>query len=239
MSIPNFNSFPTSFTGYGKMITVDNELAKHITEARESRGWSQRELGRRAEVSGAAISKLESGMTEPTNNTLVRIALALDEDPQNLLRLAGHLPAVPPPTDHDAAVLAAYRGLSTEHQKAVAVLLDLAEGGAEHAPTAPSQSGRAPTEEQGLDAHALWEEVVFEMEYCGRLLLEGWTDRAEGDRHFLSLQQTLLRLFWTLMGQEDQAWAGDYTQRLLNAYRRHQEQHEGERHETPISTDRV
>ena len=220
-------------------IAMVDELGTWLASELKQRSWSMSEMGRRAGYSSTHISDVINGTTNPSADFVIAIANALGEIPQRLLELAGHLPAAPPPTDHDAAVLAAYRGLSAKHQKAVAVLLDLTESGAEHAPTAPSQSGRAATEEQALDAHALWEEVVFEMEYCGQLLLEGWTDRAEGERHFLALQSTLLRLFWMLMGQEDQAWTGDYTQRLLNAYRRHQEQHEGERHEAPIGTDKV
>ena len=222
------------------MIIMESELARHITEVREGRGWSQRELGRRARVSGATISKLESGEAKPTNDTIVKVARALGESPEALLRLAGHLPAAPPPTDLDTAVARHFRSLTPTRRDTIAALIfDLAEGGAEHAPTAPSQSGRAPTEEEALDAHALWEEVVFEMEYCGQLLLEGWTDRAEGERHFLALQSTLLRLFWMLMGHEDQAWIASYTQRLLNAHRRHREQHEGERHEAPTNMNQA
>ena len=119
MSIPNFTLLPTRITGYAKMIIVESKLARHITEVREGRGWSQRELGRRAGISGAAISKLESGATEPTNDTIVKVARALGESPEDLLRLAGHLPDAPPPTDLDSTVGDIFRSLPDTQRNAI------------------------------------------------------------------------------------------------------------------------
>lgn len=52
-------------------------LGDYIKEIRESRGLSQRELGRLAGISGAAISKIEASKSAPSINTLKNIARAL------------------------------------------------------------------------------------------------------------------------------------------------------------------
>jgi len=210
----------------------------------EERGWLAAELARRSGVSQSQISLVTSGQRNPGPEFCRDVALAFGEDPTHIFRMVGYLPAAPPVTDLDAQVCAAFRAIPDDDlRNAVArVLFGLVGEAAEHAPTAPSRSGQAAlTEGQELDARAVWEEVVFEMEYCGQLLLEGWTDRAEGERHFLALQQGLLRIFWAFMGQEDQGWTSDYTQRLLNAYRRWKgtEQHGEERHKTPTNTNQV
>jgi len=133
------------------MIIVESKLARHITEVREGRGWSQRELGRRAGISGAAISKLESGATEPTNDTIVKVARALGESPEDLLRLAGHLPDAPPPTDLDSTVGDIFRSLPDTQRNAVAVLLSglVGKGGPPQTP-APSWPVQAAPDESLL-----------------------------------------------------------------------------------------
>ncbi|MEO1092173.1 MAG: XRE family transcriptional regulator [Pseudomonadota bacterium] len=60
-------------------------IARRVKLEREARGWSLAELGERAAVSKAAISKIERGETSPTASILVRLAGAFD------LTLAGLL----------------------------------------------------------------------------------------------------------------------------------------------------
>jgi len=48
-----------------------------IRELRKARGWSQKELGRRASISNSAVSKIESGQLVPTTETRESIAAAL------------------------------------------------------------------------------------------------------------------------------------------------------------------
>jgi len=74
----------------------------------------------------------------------------------------------------------------------------------------------------------MWGDVCTEMEYCGLLLLEDWTDRPAIERHFLALQTTLVNLLWALMEPPDHPDVRAYARRLLNAYRRHQINKRGE-----------
>lgn len=55
-------------------------------------GFSMRELGRRAGISAAQISRIESGeVDQPSLDTLVEIARALDRNPMPLLIVAGYV----------------------------------------------------------------------------------------------------------------------------------------------------
>lgn len=55
-------------------------------ELREARGWSQRELARRARVRQATLSAIEAGQTTGIDfETLERLAKALDVDPGYLI----------------------------------------------------------------------------------------------------------------------------------------------------------
>ncbi|MDQ0509716.1 helix-turn-helix domain-containing protein [Ancylobacter amanitiformis] len=64
---------------------TSSRLARRIRLEREARGWSLANLAARAQVSKAAISKIERMETSPSAATLVRLASAFD------LSLAGLL----------------------------------------------------------------------------------------------------------------------------------------------------
>jgi DNA-binding XRE family transcriptional regulator len=62
-------------------------LAERIILERAARAWSQTELAERAGVSPSTVALAETGGTKTSPRTLYRIALALDLDPIELLRL--------------------------------------------------------------------------------------------------------------------------------------------------------
>jgi transcriptional regulator with XRE-family HTH domain len=67
-------------------------LGRAIRRAREGLGISIRELGRRAGVSAAQLSRIEAGQVEqPSIDTLVAVARALDRNPKPLLIASGHI----------------------------------------------------------------------------------------------------------------------------------------------------
>ena len=69
-------------------------LGGTIAQARKARTWSIRELGRRAGVSAAQVSRIESGEAKkPAVETLVAVARALDCNPVPLMIVAGHVGA--------------------------------------------------------------------------------------------------------------------------------------------------
>jgi transcriptional regulator with XRE-family HTH domain len=63
-----------------------------IRRTREAAGLSIRELGRRAGVSAAQLSRIEAGrVDQPSLDTLVAVARALDRNPKPLLIVSGHI----------------------------------------------------------------------------------------------------------------------------------------------------
>lgn len=61
------------------------QLGNKITEFRNKTNISQRELGRRAGISGQMISKIENNSTNPSLSTLSKIAKVLECDINDLL----------------------------------------------------------------------------------------------------------------------------------------------------------
>jgi len=56
------------------------ELRRALKEAREKRGWSQRDLGSRLGVAQRHISGIESGKIVPRYDTLLELVRILDRD---------------------------------------------------------------------------------------------------------------------------------------------------------------
>lgn len=60
------------------VISMDDEtLGERVQRLRSARGWSQRQLGQRANTSGSYISQLEAGAPRPGARLLEQIASAL------------------------------------------------------------------------------------------------------------------------------------------------------------------
>jgi transcriptional regulator with XRE-family HTH domain len=76
-----------------------NKLSSLITSELETRGWSMRELGRRAGVSHAQISNVVSGSAKPGADFCLSVARAFRMPPEKVLRLGGLLPPLPGPED--------------------------------------------------------------------------------------------------------------------------------------------
>ena len=75
------------------------------------RGWSLRELSRRSGLSTTHISDIANQKTTPGLDSCVSIARALNLAPENLLRLAGHLPPLPAPVQEEQEALTLIRRL--------------------------------------------------------------------------------------------------------------------------------
>ena len=114
------NAHPTP-SRPSKKLSLAVSLGARIKELRKARGWSQRELSARANVSTTQLSKYESG----THQTPVRMLIRLSRDfavPEDAL--------LPDPGDtpqdlEDAQLLARFRGVAAlgPEEKAVAISL--------------------------------------------------------------------------------------------------------------------
>jgi transcriptional regulator with XRE-family HTH domain len=75
------------------MVTMANKLDVWLQKELGQRGWSQRELARRAGISHAIISEVLSGTKKPGWDFCLAIADPLDRSPIEMFRLAGLLPS--------------------------------------------------------------------------------------------------------------------------------------------------
>ena len=73
---------------------MSNELGIWLSGQLKQRGWSHSELARRAKVSQAAVSSTISGDRKAGCDFCIKVAKALDESPEKILRLAEILPSV-------------------------------------------------------------------------------------------------------------------------------------------------
>jgi len=59
------------------LVDMEFDLADHIRRARESLGWTQTELARRAQIDQGDLSRIERGETDPRWSTVNKISAAL------------------------------------------------------------------------------------------------------------------------------------------------------------------
>jgi len=69
------------------------EFGERLRELRLQQGLSQRKLAKEVGINFTYLSKIETGkMSPPAQDTIQRLATALDADPDELLVLAGRVP---------------------------------------------------------------------------------------------------------------------------------------------------
>lgn len=100
---------------------MSDEFRDWLSEELKQRGWSHNELARKAKVSQAAVSSVLSGYRNAGADFCVKIADALSETPEKVLRLAGILPSFPTLEDDPLLreVLDTLRNMSLQQRKEV------------------------------------------------------------------------------------------------------------------------
>lgn len=88
-----------SFSEYGTLSLMSDNFVPWLITELEDRDWSQRELARRADLSQTTVSLVIAQERLPSPEFCIAVAYALRIPPEDVLRRAGHLPAVP---DNDA-----------------------------------------------------------------------------------------------------------------------------------------
>lgn len=77
------------------LIMGSKEFTTWLSEEVKQRGWTFRELGRRAGLSSGAISKVMTGTTDPTWEFCTKIAEAMEMSSVDVFRQAALLPPIP------------------------------------------------------------------------------------------------------------------------------------------------
>jgi transcriptional regulator with XRE-family HTH domain len=121
-------------------------FAQWLESQIEERGWNKAELARRAALSDSTVSMVMGGQRNPGFEFCVSVAGALELPPENVLRRAGLLPAIPPAAEGEREVVTLFRRLSGElREAALAVLRNLVAIGGERADDEPLDPYRPRT----------------------------------------------------------------------------------------------
>ena len=100
--------------------TVSTSISDWLAEELEQRAWSSSELARRAGISQSSVSNVLTGKQVPGLEFCKAVAQALDTPVTEVLRMAGHLPALPPPVYEEQEAVRIMRALS-EQMRGVAL----------------------------------------------------------------------------------------------------------------------
>lgn len=73
-----------------------NNLGERIERARDAHQWSMGELARRSNIDRTTISRIESGDSTPTTETLTALATALRVSPNDLLGMSSRKSLIAP-----------------------------------------------------------------------------------------------------------------------------------------------
>ena len=106
---------------------MENTLATWLNKEIEDRGWSQRELARRANISHTTISQVIAEVRQPSWDFCASIARALGEPVDHVFVLAGLKRPPLPAVEEEKEALGILRGLSASvRQSAMTMLRALA-----------------------------------------------------------------------------------------------------------------
>jgi transcriptional regulator with XRE-family HTH domain len=99
------------------------KLSTWLANEIETRGWSIRELSRRAGISHTTVADVISQQRIPTWDFCAAIAGALDKSPEDVFRLAGLLPPLPPAVKEEREAIGLLRNLSPDLRAAALRML--------------------------------------------------------------------------------------------------------------------
>lgn len=140
------------------MGIMEDQLIPWLIAQLDERGWSQRELGRRAGMSQTNISLVISGQQRPTFDFCAQVARALGMHPLELFQRAGLLPSSPAPVIEERQLLEHFRRLpAAVRQTALTILAALA-----GRPRAVADQTRPPYSPTGPDDDLLRQQVIDE-----------------------------------------------------------------------------
>jgi len=88
-----------------------SELSDFLNKTIEDRGWYKRELARRAGLSSGQVTDVLNDRTNPGCDFCISVARALHVPPEDLLRMAGILPSLPPAVASEREATTLYRRL--------------------------------------------------------------------------------------------------------------------------------
>ena len=87
------------------MFAMENDFVCWLTTELDTRGWTNSELARRADVGFSTVSRVFSRQQNPGLDFCIGVARALDLPPEDVLRRAGLLPPLPPSVTEEREIV--------------------------------------------------------------------------------------------------------------------------------------
>ena len=150
------------------MIGDVDKLPDYLNAQLEIRGWSKSELARRAGVSRTQTIDVLNSRANPGADFCISVARALGDPPEELLRMAGILPQLPPAVAEERAALDVFRRLSGQIRRAMlATMRNLA------GIRTPTATIRDPVATYDTEPRTLAERLAWRLEHeAGKMPLE-------------------------------------------------------------------
>lgn len=96
------------------------ELRDWLVNQLKQHAWSHKDLAQKSDISRPLISQVLAGTRNPTADFCIKVAQALSEPPEKVLKLAGILPTSPASEDSTLEELMQLaRSLPSEDQKEI------------------------------------------------------------------------------------------------------------------------
>ena len=107
------------------LLFVESKLSIWLNTELQQRGWSERELARRAGLSHTAINNALASQYQTRLDTYRGIARAFQMSLEDVLRAAGELPELPPAVAREEEVIRLFRQVPDTHRDLALRILDV------------------------------------------------------------------------------------------------------------------
>ena len=105
------------------MARMRTTFAEWLVRQLQDRGWSQRELARRSDVSHTTVSDVLGNVRRPTWDFCASVASAMGENPDDLFVLAGLKPEPPEPVTEETEAVSILRELPAQMRAAALAMM--------------------------------------------------------------------------------------------------------------------
>ena len=104
-------------------VTQMNDFGDWLTAEAHARGWSLNELARRSGRGSSTVSMIATGQNRPGLDLCISVAHAFGIPPEDVLRRAGLLPALPPAVEEERELVAIIRDQAAPVRRTLVAML--------------------------------------------------------------------------------------------------------------------
>ncbi len=99
------------------------DFSTWLNQELKVQGWTNSELARRINVVPSTVSMWLTGQKKPSAENCINIAKELNVSPENVLRIAGIMPSIPPEAQAEGELLYIFRQLDEDTQAMIVAMM--------------------------------------------------------------------------------------------------------------------